>query len=1163
MFLAVVAMAFAQTTSGSLAGTVVDAQGAAISGAGVTVRNMDTNTTFSAKTEVSGAFVLPNLLPARYAVMVEQPGFKKYQQSGIVLTANSNISIGQVVLQIGQVVETVEVVANGAQLQTESSEQATAIVGTQIDNTQVNGRSPLALLSIVPGMYSDGDFSTANNQTGNIYSNGTRGTTFNLTVNGASNIDTGSNTKMMATVSLDSVQEFKVLTSNFDAQYGKNSGAQIMIVTKSGTSAFHGGGYWYYRDRGLNANNWMSNRDGLPRANYHFNYEGYNIGGPVYIPGKFNINKDKLFFFWSEEYQQQLIPEGVRRATVPTALERKGDFSKSVDQNNNPVTIKDYQNNNAAFPGNVIPQAQLYGPGLAALGIYPLPNVSGQKGYNFQSQISSSEPRHEQLLVMDYNASPRWRFRGSWTNLAKDVLSGMYCPSGYSLCPNIPITTIQYDHPGYILSLNATTTINSTTINEFMFDIAHHPVTVLPADPEALTRTKTGINLPTLYKPYADWIPQMTYGGTRIGNGPSFNTGGGAWTPFNTYNSTIEWVDNFTKVLNRHIVKAGVFIHRNRKNQSAYALTGGSYNFGDSTSNPYDTGFGFANAAIGTFSSFTQGNQYVTGQYRYTNAEFYVQDSWKASSRLTLSYGIRGYYVQPYYDKGLNTANFLPDKYDPKQAPRLYWPTLDASGARVGIDRATGQTVSPLLIGLVVPSSGNLADGILQAGKGISPYLMKSPGIIWAPRVGLALDITGKQNLVFRTGAGVYYDRYQGNNIFNMIANPPTILQSTVYNNLAQNISSAQQYNSPFGVNAIDYNGKIPTVVNYSAAIQAKLPKAVTLDVAYVGSFTRHLLQSTNLNAVPYGATFQPANQDPTKVKSSPNAILGSNAYDTNFLRPYQGYTDLTMLGFGATTNYNSLQVKVNRYFAKGFFVATSFTWAKCLGTASGDGDGFRIDNLSRFALYAPCSFDVPMNLTFNYVYDIPGASRWGAFNNVATRALFDGWQLSGLTIMRSGMPINPGFSVPSYGNAQLTGSGSLGARVWLVGDPLKGTTDSPYNRLNAAAFLPPQVGSIGIESPRNYLYGPGRNEWQMAIHRNIRMGEKANLQLRVEAVQNVFNHTQFSGYNSQVNFKAINDPTVTNLPTNANGTLNKTGFGTVSGARGPRVLQIAARFTF
>jgi hypothetical protein len=1182
----------AQTNNSSITGTVLDSTGAAVPDATVTARNQEQNTVVTTLTNADGIFVFPQLLPATYTLTVEKAGFKKLEKRDLMLNNNSTLSAGIISLEVGAVQQTVEVVAEGAQLQMDSSEQATSIVGTQVENVNVNGRSFLTLLQVVPGIYTEGeDFSRATNQTGSIYSNGTRGGTFNLSMNGASNMDTGSNSKMMATVSLDSLQEVRVLTAAFDAQYGKNSGVQIQAVTKSGSKDFHGRGYWFHRHEGLNANSWTNNRDGnvgadgqyhaIPRGLQRYNYFGYQLGGPAYIPGKFNTGKNKLFFFWSEEYQRQLIPEGVKNVTVPTALERQGDFSQSVDQNGNKVWIKDWMTGQPCSSSNQagcfvdsgvvnkIPASRLYAPGLAAIKLFPLPNVSGQRTYNYQSQLSSANPRHEQLLKMDYYATSKWRFNGSLVRLAQDVYTGWYCPSGYSLCPNTPLAPIQYKHPGYILTLNATTTVSPTSVNEFMFDIAHHPVTVLPQQADAFTRAKTGINLPTLYPPYADWIPRMAFGGSRIANSPTLDSGGGEWTPFNTYASTIEWIDNFSKIRGTHMIKAGAFIHRNRKNQSAYAKTGGHYDFGDNSANSYDTGFGFANAAIGSFYTFQQANRYLMGQYRYSNAEFYIQDSWKMNRRLTLNYGVRANYVQPYYDAGGNGSNFLPELWDASKAPRLYWPAVDAGGAGVGLDTATGQTIGSAYRGYIVPNSGSLTNGLRQSGQGISKYLMKSPGILWGPRLGVAWDVTGKQKMVLRTGAGVYYDRYQGNNVFNTVMNPPVMSNTIVYNGLASQLAAPTATLAPPSAIAspIDYNGRIPTVFNYTLGLQTRAPGKVKLDVAYVGSVSRHLMQTTNLNAVPYGADWLAQNQDPTKttanaVCSPRQPYCGNNAYNTDFLRPYRGFGDINMQQFGATANYNSLQVKADRTI-HGIFFNTAFTWAKCLATASGDGDGFRIDGLSRFALYGPCSYNIPLNLTFNYVYSLPRVKSWGAFNNVATRALFDGWQVSGLTQFRNGTASDVGFSLPNYGNNTLTGSNTQGARVWLVGDPLQGTTDSPYNRLNPAAFMPPQVGSIGIESPRRYLVGPGRNNWDVALQRDVRITEKTKLQLRCDAF-NVFNHTQFSGLNTTINFTSITNPTATNMPFNSAGVLaNKNGFGTISGVRSPRIMQIVARFVF
>jgi hypothetical protein len=1193
----------AQTTSGSISGTVLDAQGAAVAGATVTVRSVEQNTSVSTTTDDAGRFVFLQLPPATYTLSVEKSGFMRFEKRGLILNAYTSLSVGNIPLQVGAVAESVEVTAEGLQLQTDTGERSSTIVGTQIENIQVNGRSPLALLSTVPGLHSDLDTQTASNQTGNIYVNGARNTQFNITVNGASNIDTGSNTRMMATLSLDSVQEFKVLTSSYDARYGKAGGAQIIIVSKSGTREFHGSGYWYYRDKGMNANSWINNRDGFPKPDYHFNYFGYNIGGPIYIPGKFNTRKDKLFFFWSEEYQRQLVPQSVRRITVPTLLERQGDFSQSVDNTGSSPRpfpfIKDplsplpcnASNTSGCFQdGGVvgrIPANRLYGPGLAVLRLYPEPNISGQPNFNYFSQVSEIYPRHEQLLRVDSNLTERWRLSGSWTHLPQDVERYAYCfINGFSLCPNFPLTPLEYNHPGYIFSVSATATLSPTMTNEVIFDVAHHPVSVLPVDPNALTRATTGINLPTLYPPYADWIPQISFSGgaTRIANAPVFNTGGGAFAPFNTFNSTYEWIDNFSKSWNKHLVQAGLYIQRNVKDQTAFVVASGNYNFGNPNSSPFDTGFAFANAAAGVFGSFSQASNYVNGQYRYTNVEMYLQDSWKVTPRVNLNYGVRVYWLQPYYDQALQTSTFAPDRWDPSQAPRLYWPcTNPATGQRAACDPVarggTGEIRSAVDIGKIVPNSGNLTNGILQAGKDISKYLMKTSGLLFGPRLGLAIDLTGRQNLVFRAGGGIYYDRYQGNIVFNLITNPPTIFTPSIVNDFAQNISLGSALINPSGITAVSYDGKIPTIYNYSAGIQAKLPWATVLDVSYVGSGGRQLLFNRNLNPVPYGATFLKQNQDPTRFAGGvvPDVepglaapfvqagvkFSGNNALPADFLRPYRGYGNITLQSFGATSNYNALQVKVDRRFAKGLFLNVAYTWGKCLTIASSDGDNARIDNLTRLANYGPCSYDVRQRLSFNYVYAIPKLAPFQG--HAITRAIFNDWQISGITVFRNGLPYNVtvGSITGINLNNNVTGSQTQGPRVRLVGDPYLGTTDSPYNRLNPAAFAPPPVGSIGIDAPLNYLNTPGVNNWDMAVQRNVPLREKLRLQLRVDAF-NVFNHTQFSSINSTINFSSLTNPTPTNLPYDSNGNLvNKNGFGTVSGVRSPRVLQIVARLVF
>jgi len=257
------------------------------------------------------------------------------------------------------------------------------------------------------------------------------------------------------------------------------------------------------------------------------------------------------------------------------------------------------------------------------------------------------------------------------------------------------------------------------------------------------------------------------------------------------------------------------------------------------------------------------------------------------------------------------------------------------------------------------------------------------------------------------------------------------------------------------------------------------------------------------------------------------------------------------------------LQVTLDRRFAKGLFLSTAYTYSKCLDIGSNDGAGGRIDEFTRLANYGPCDMDIRHNFSVNYIYQIPGVTGHGAVDNLITRALLDGWQLSGLTAFRSGGPGTPGFNTSGISGVMLTGSGAVGARAKLVGDPTQGTSEDPYNRLNAAAFAPPTRPSLGLESGRNFLFGPGINNWDMALQKSFRVREGAHVEFRVDAF-NVFNHTQFSGVNGAANFKSMTDPTVLNLPYDASGKLvNKTGFGTVSGVRSPRVLQLMARFVF
>ncbi len=1195
--------AAAQTTSGSLAGMVRDIKGASIPGAQVQVTSISRKETKTTQTDQDGRFVFPQLSPDTYQLQVEAKGFKGYKLEQLVINANDKISAPEINLEVGAVSESVTVISSGETLQTESAERGAAIISDQIQNVGINGRSYLSLTRLAPGVVNNNNYQVSGHAgLAGISANGARANQNNLTLDGIGNVDTGNNGDQLATVSLDAVEEFKILTSNYQAEYGRSSGAQISVVTKSGSNEFHGSGYLYHRHEGLNANNWVNNRERLARQFFRFNNFGYTIGGPVYLPHfgeggpKIWSGKDKLYFFVTQEFQRQLRPQGIRNVTVPTELERLGDFSQSKDNNGAKVFIRDYTKNAPCNAGNTagcfsdggiinkIPANRLYGPGLNILKVFPLPNLAGVNGANFRSQISDSYPRREDLVRIDFKQSDSLSIFGRYIN-NQDVLSSFY--GSFVLGANLPLVRINDVRPGRALAFGVTKTFNATTVNEVTVGYGKNQINI-DADDSSLTRAKTGLsNLPMLF-PGAiqnDYIPQFNFNGGRIANGPNFGTNN---APFFNFNRTFDIVDNFSKIIDKHALKVGVYFQRSWKDQTVFTNANGNINFIDNAQNPFDTGFGFANAATGVFQNFNQASSYPTGRYRYNNIEFYGQDNWKLTQRLTLDYGIRFYYIQPQYDQALQTATFLPQLYDRSKSVRLYRPVIGTdpltgqTGQRVGFDAVTNTTVPGTEIGKIVPGSGDILNGVAKAGEKINKYLQDSPGILFAPRFGFAYDVKGDGKLVLRGGGGIFYDRYQGNETFDMLGNPPTIFTPTLNFGFLKDINPNNLLLAPSGLNAFSVEGQIPTVYQFNLGIQAKLPYDLRLDAAYVGSQSRHLLQRLNLNAVPYGATYLRQNQDPSRFAggvvpavepglaapyvAAGLSFSGSNALPQDFLRPFPGFGNINIHMMGSNANYNSMQVGLQRRFVRRFFSQISYTWSRAMGvTAGNDTDFVRIDAFNKAANYGPLGFSRKHNLAVNAIYELPNLSRY-ANNNKVVGFFGDHWQISGIYTFQSGTPYGVGFSIPGgIGNAQLTGSNTEGARVRVQGNAGLGTTSDPYRQLTSSAFTPPVPGSLGLESGRNYLIGPGINNFDVSLEKEFRFTEKSKLELRVDAF-NAFNHTQFSGVNSTLNVTSLTNYTPTNLPFDANGNFifaNRNGFGTINGARDPRILQLVARLSF
>ena len=826
----------AQTTSASVAGTVKDAQSAVLPGATVTLTSVAQGTELTATSDELGNFLFPYVRPDTYTLTITLAGFQTVKKENVIVNANDRMTAGAFTLTIGQLSETVVVTGTSNDIQLRSGERAYTLQSVAMQNIAVNGRSFFGLAGLVPGVVQNTDTPT---QVSNLNANGQRSNSNNMTIDGVANIDTGDNGGNMAQTNIDAIAEFKILTASYQAEYGRAVGAQVQVVTKSGGRNYSGSAYWYARRSDWNANTWINNRAGTPLATSSRNDTGFTIGGPV-------IPKKNLFFFFSQEFQRREDPVGETRVTVPTDLERLGNFSQSVDANGNPYPyIRDYttglpcsaSNTSGCFQdGGVlgkIPANRLYAPTLAALSIFPKANTSGQVGYNYKSQTPSSAPLNQSMIRMDYQMGSNWRFTGRYMfHSNKSELP--YGISGWSVRSNVDTIDVISDVPGRNWLASTTGILSNTTSLEISVGSAHNSLAHTVSN-DAFTRAGAGMSsLPMLYTTpiQEDLVPRFTFGGGRLANSPFINT---SQAPFTNFNTTYDIVANLTKVMGTHAAKAGFYYQHSQKPQSAFADFNGYYNFDNSGNNPYDSQHPFANAALGIYNQFTQASSYLKPDWVYQNFEWYLQDNWRTTDRLTIDYGVRFYYLTPQWDTSLQASNFLPDSYVKSAAVRLFQPAV-VDGVRVGYDAASKQVVNSAFIGRVVPGSGDRFQGTFQGGKGIDETLTDGSKFKVSPRAGFAYDISGSQTLVARGGFGIFYDRPQGNQVFDLITNPPGLQVSQLTWGFANQIAGATGYNAPVGLNPNVYEWKTPVVYQWNFGVQWKMPAEFVLDVSYVGS---------------------------------------------------------------------------------------------------------------------------------------------------------------------------------------------------------------------------------------------------------------------------------------------------------------------------------------
>lgn len=1144
----------AQVTSGSIFGSVADTTGAVVPGATVTATDANIGVTRIARSAGNGTFSLSNLPPGTYSISVQATGFQTSEKSGVILSSAMALNAGVFTLAVGSQATTVTVKANTGQLQIQASsgERSDLITGKQLNDIALNGRNVLDLLRIIPGIEGVGSFGSSSTGGLTSYSvNGTRTNQHEFMIDGASDVDTGDNGGTQVTINTDAIAEVRVLTSNYQAQFGKAGGGAIIVTSRGGTNEFHGNLHFFHRNDGMNANDWVSDHNGTAKQKYRYNTFGFQVGGPIV--------HNKLFFFYSNEFYRQLVPGGLSQYRTATTLERNGDFSQSVDSSGNPIQVFNPATG-LQFPGNKISPDELTAAQQATfaevqkiLNLYPLPNVTGNNTYNRQDPLSSSHPRTEYIGRVDYQISPSERIFVRYIN-NQDTRTGPIGTFGLPCSGSLQfVGGCINKQPGWNLSVNLTSTLAPTLLNEVTIGPSVYRSSVEGVNGN-ISVGANNINLPLLFPVTASTsIPDFGFSG----NGQSYPSTYFGATPWFQSNTTIDARDNLTWIVRSHTMKFGVFYERARKNQIAWGNSNGQFNFsnlctgsgGCQIAGASNSGSPFASALLGSFSSFDQSSSRPTGFFRYNQVEFYAQDTWQVSPRLTLDYGMRFVYIPPQYDDKGQIALFTPSAYNP----------------------ATAVQITPG--GSIIPNSGDRLDGMTFVSNNTLPKGgWDSRGIMPEPRVGFALGIFNDHKGVLRGGFGISHDREQGNLIFNTVfGNPALVTTPTISFSTIPDIPSAAQSNPGVlgGIYGAQRSGKVPSVYSYSLGVQRDVGSGITLDIAYVGTLGRHLVTARDINTIPYGTAFTRAAQNPANFPGGvvpqvePNLppeyaeagfnFSGRYAYAQNYLSPFKGYGQMEYYKFDGTSNYNSLQVSVQRRFTQSLTFGGSYTWSKTLTTSSAD-ESFVDPFNPRLYSYGVASYDRRNIASINYVYNLPSVTkrfhgpRWLSY-------VTDNYQLSGLADIMSGVPVRNALFSPAN---QLTG-----------GSQFSKTPPAFVGVNHSGQLLLPTIGHPMPGAPGSIRDG-GMVTWDSSIFKNFPIGEASKgrfLQLRGEFF-NVLNHPNIASRNfgANVTLPGYNSTTGTFTPLSITKNTNwnqPTGAFSATGPGGPRVIQIAAKLYF
>jgi hypothetical protein len=1131
----------------TIVGTVTDPTGAAVAGAAVTMTNSETGQVRRFTTGGEGEYVAPEVRIGHYTVRVEAKGFKAAERKDFALQVGDRARL-DFALQVGATQETVTVEATAVAVQSDSSEISQVITGEQVSQLASNGRSFYTFVNLTPGASSiQGNFAIPApvNSDANVSFNGQRMSHNIYLLDGGENLDRGGAGTFSVMPSVDSVAEFRTLTSNYSAEYGLSSAATMTTVLKSGTKTFHASAWEFFRNDALDANDYFRNRSGTPKPELRFNLFGFNVGGPV----DFWAKEHKTFFFYNMEWRRIVQGGGINQgvpatSTYPAGTNFDGDavFPSAITVPDLPdaVLFRHCEGAPAGvaagspFPNNTIPSCMIE-PNASALlraGIFPANNAvdaSGNPRFVGGNNVPSNI--REEIVRMDHQFGNKVSIFGHYIDEAILQTQGTTMWSG----DNLPTVGNTFGNPSYSAVVHLIHTISPSLLNEIAFNYNGNRINILP------------LGTPALAAPDGFSFGRFFPGPNALSRIPTINlaTGSNAqyssnWTPWVNKADDYQIRDDISWTKGSHQFKMGASWALYKKIQDVFASTQGNFRFDGSFA-----GNSFADYLLGYAQQYQEDAIHDNGRWNNVSWAAYFQDNWRTTKRLTLNLGLRWDGVPHTYEAQHRTSNFYPGLYQADTVASVFLPDGSINPANPHVGPSPNSILSQA--GVLFYLNGIGLDGL----NGIPKGLVDNHWAAFGPRLGFAYDMTGQGKTIVRGGFGIMYERIQGNDMYNMGTNVPFSASLTANNVLlADPHATTAGGTAPFGAIAVSdltglarNNYQLPVSYQYSIGVQQQMGAKAVFSASYVGNQSRHQndWRETNL-------------PDASLLPCLTDSSLCSDAQPSyNQVVPYLGFHQIRLAENEGNAHYNSLQMSFRGNLKKDLDLQLGYTLSKAVDPSSGNGgNGYDLNNVENPYLgwkydVGPSPFDRRQVAFVSFVYDIPLLR---SSSNRGLKTALGGWQVSGIVTMQSGAPIDILYTA----NAEDPVSGFHKNVANIIPNArnrpnVAGSVATPHKVgewFDPTAFTAPDAGTWG-NTPHAFLRGPGRDNWNLSLFKNFNFTERARLEFRAESF-NTWNHTQFRG--------DMQNGGISNQ-------LGASDFGQVTAAFDPRAIQLGLKLIF